>query len=165
MLIPCQVLIRFHIQRNVIVIPKSITPHRIQENFQVISKEIVQILLGLALNLLYLHPLLAHVWRLLFKSLQVFDFELTEGEMKTILGFNRNWRVCPMQWWDCGLLCLVYNIVKKMCIREHFLILPFVFFLSIGAQSTRTIHLTLNSEMKNADFSTGLQWLLWFASL
>ncbi|RXN17710.1 aldose reductase-like protein [Labeo rohita] len=29
---------------------------------------------------------------------QVFDFELSEKDMKTILGFNKNFRACPMQW-------------------------------------------------------------------
>ena len=71
------------------VIPKSVTPARIQENFKVSSPlRTLQFQLKVWLNLQLT----------VFHCVQVFDFSLTADEVKTILGFNRNFRVCPMQW-------------------------------------------------------------------
>ncbi|GGA84778.1 aldo/keto reductase [Ornithinibacillus halotolerans] len=56
---PAQVILRWHLQYDNIVIPKSVTPSRIEENFD------------------------------------VFDFELSEQDMKKIAGINRNHRNGP----------------------------------------------------------------------
>eukprot|EP00064_Thunnus_orientalis_P015078 superscaffoldBa00002731_g15127 len=53
---PAQVILRWHVQRGVVCIPKSVTPSRIQQN------------------------------------LEVFDFSLSEDDMKLIESFNRNER-------------------------------------------------------------------------
>lgn len=59
-----QIVLRFNIQRGIVVIPKSITPERIKENFQ------------------------------------VFDFSLTEEEMKDIEALNKNVRYVELLMWS-----------------------------------------------------------------
>lgn len=59
---PAQVLIRYQIDRGVVVIPKSVSKHRIIENFK------------------------------------VFDFKLTEEEIKELGSFNRGFRFCALEW-------------------------------------------------------------------
>ena len=56
-----QILIKFQVQRGIVVLPKSITPARIKSN------------------------------------IDIFDFELSEDEMKEISSFNRGYRFCGME--------------------------------------------------------------------
>ncbi|NXJ45296.1 ALDR reductase, partial [Spizaetus tyrannus] len=65
--IPAQVLIRLQVQRNVSVIPRSVTPHHIEENFKLFGTFI-----------------------------QVFDFELAKEEMETFLAFKKQYRICAL---------------------------------------------------------------------
>ncbi|XP_069048149.1 aldo-keto reductase family 1 member D1 isoform X4 [Lepisosteus oculatus] len=59
-----QVALRFNVQRGVVVIPKSFSPQRIKDNFQ------------------------------------IFDFSLTEEEMKAIEGLNKNVRFVELLMWS-----------------------------------------------------------------
>ncbi|KAG9335222.1 hypothetical protein JZ751_005577 [Albula glossodonta] len=59
-----QVALRFNVQRGVVVIPKSFSPQRIHQNFQ------------------------------------IFDFSLTEDEMKQIEGLNKNIRFVELLMWS-----------------------------------------------------------------
>uniref|UniRef100_A0AAQ4QXQ2 NADP-dependent oxidoreductase domain-containing protein n=1 Tax=Gasterosteus aculeatus aculeatus TaxID=481459 RepID=A0AAQ4QXQ2_GASAC len=68
---PAQVALRFNVQRGVAVIPKSFSPDRIRHNFQVA-----------------------------FYYTSIFDFSLTEGEMKAIEALNKNTRFVELLMWS-----------------------------------------------------------------
>ncbi|XP_041852817.1 aldose reductase-related protein 2 isoform X1 [Melanotaenia boesemani] len=57
---PAQVLLRYHVQQGIAVIPKSDKPHHILENTK------------------------------------VFDFSLTEDDMKALKGLDRGWKACVL---------------------------------------------------------------------
>lgn len=70
-----QVLIRFQVERGVVVLPKSANPGRIKANFDV--------------SLTCLLLLFSDV-----PLLQILNFKLTEEDMKVLESFDRNWRAC-----------------------------------------------------------------------
>lgn len=92
-----QVAIRYQIQRGVVVIPKSVTPSRIAQNFA------------------------------------VFDFQLSDDDMKTIESVNRNWRSC--------LPCLTFpdGSMKPRDLKHPFF--PF-------KEEFPAVHLWLRHEVK-----------------
>jgi aldehyde reductase len=59
---PAQVMLKYQLQRGLVIIPKSVSKERIHQN------------------------------------LQLFDFTLTDEDMKTINGLNRNRRVTHLEW-------------------------------------------------------------------
>ncbi|XP_034390957.1 aldo-keto reductase family 1 member B1 isoform X3 [Cyclopterus lumpus] len=62
---PAQVLLRYHVQQGIAVIPKSDKPHRILENTK------------------------------------IFDFSLTEEDMRALRGLDRGWRACMLEEIKC----------------------------------------------------------------
>lgn len=73
---PAQICLRWAVQKDVVVLPKSIKPERVFENGNVI----------LFINLL------ASLFKYV-SCLKIFDFEITDEDMKELKGLNKNYRV------------------------------------------------------------------------
>ncbi|KAH0617096.1 hypothetical protein JD844_028739 [Phrynosoma platyrhinos] len=95
------VLIRFQIQRNVSVIPKSVTPHRIKENFENgatrknLGRQVARYESYERKNIIF--PSSVPPGMLKNVKSQVFDFELTPEEIQTLLSSKKRHRICTVE--------------------------------------------------------------------
>ena len=80
---PAQILLRHLMQQNIVVIPKSVSKNRIQENFGVIR----------AISKLYL----LMVSEFFYLQIKIFDFALTEAEMSLLNNLDKNHRTFDFQ--------------------------------------------------------------------
>ena len=77
-----QVLIRFHVDSNVIVIPKSVSQRRIEEVISMISVRI----------------LLPHNHNGGVQNFDIWNFQLDEDDLAHLNALNRNLRYFPQDW-------------------------------------------------------------------
>ena len=111
-----QVVLRWNIQRGIAVIPKSVTPSRIQANFQVITADALSCWLLMCqshtlliamqdISLWWLLQLDLYITCYLFYILLVFfqltDFSLTDEDMESLHSFDgAHHRACGLAWYD-----------------------------------------------------------------
>lgn len=91
---------------------------------------------------------ISRVYRIYF-WFQVFDFELNDDEMKTILSFNRNFRVCPMQWWALCIINSTHVISGRKpwwLQKDNLLFFLFFFLLVLFPRSVKHRDYPFNAE-------------------
>ena len=91
-----QIILRYFIQRKVVVIPKSVTSERIKSNIQVNQSKIT----------FFQNSFTAAV-------LQVFDFELSQKDMDAVSSANRDYRISTWIWYVLLLFWFYLHFFTK----------------------------------------------------